>query len=127
MKYIKILLITFILCLYTTNTPAVIIPTTVRTIHAVPRNGHTKKSQLTNRQINKKSLDVLIGKQIYNCTIIDAFYWNYNIHIICIKDNKFYKTTANVHLLWKNDSCCTELDATEEVYNIFKEELNLGK
>lgn len=126
MKYIKTLLVALILCLYTNNSLA-INPVLLKTRHAIPTNRNIKKSSITNRQINKKSLDVLIGKQIYNCTIIDAFYWNYNINIICIKDNKFYTTAADVEILYKTDECYEKLDATKEVLNIFKQELNLEK
>lgn len=79
------------------------------------------------QDIYKHSLGILIGKEIRGCKIIDAFYWDHKINMICIKDDSFYKMKVFVENLkelsgegWTRGYW--DVDVTKEVIEIFKGE-----
>ena len=79
------------------------------------------------QDIYKHSLGILIGKEVHGCKIIDAFYWDHKINMICIKDDSFYKMKVFVEDLkelsgegWTRGYW--DVDVTKEVVDIFKGE-----
>lgn len=98
-KLLKIMVILFIMLVYSTNSfgwvPVVVVP-----------HYHNKKSEEkvdnSGQEIYKHFLGVLIGKEIQGCKVIDSFYWNHKINIICVKDGKFLKNEIEVED-WKEE------------------------
>jgi hypothetical protein len=81
------------------------------------------------QEIYKHSLGILIGKEIRGCKIIDAFYWDHKINMICIKDNEFYKMKVSVYDMketYKDGTFQTrvDVDVSKEVADIFQGEIN---
>lgn len=80
------------------------------------------------QDIYKHSLGILIGKEIRGCKIIDAFYWDHYINIICISEvNTFRKAKVPV-VDWTEErgegwtKGYWDVDVTKEVVEIFKGE-----
>lgn len=124
-KLLKIFTIVAIMIVYSTNALG-FVPVVVAT------GGHKTKETAVHtdgQDIYKHSLGILIGKEVHGCKIIDAFYWDYRIHMICIKDDSFYKMKVQVSDLkelsgegWTKGYW--DVDVTKEVLNIFKEEFD---
>ena len=60
------------------------------------RHHNTNNRVVTNRSIEKHSISDLVGKEVKGCKIIDAFYWDHKINIICIKNGEFLKGKVQV-------------------------------
>ena len=81
-----------------------LIPTTASAYNAAfiaaatsgARHHNTNNRVVTNRSIEKHSISGLVGKEVKGCKIIDAFYWDHKINIICIKDGEFLKGKVQV-------------------------------
>ncbi len=88
---------------------------------------HKQEVQTDGQEIYKHSLAILVGKEIRGCKIIDAFYWDHKINMICIKDNQFYKMRVFVEDMkelsgegWTKGYW--DVDVTKEVIEIFNGE-----
>ena len=124
-KLLKVFVLLVMMMTYSTNalsfTPIV-----------VATGGHKTKETAVHtdgQEIYKHSLGILFGKEVKGCKIIDAFYWDHNINMICIKSNSFYKMKVQVKNLkelsgegWTKGYW--DVDVTKEVLDIFKGELN---
>ena len=124
-KSLKVFVLLVMMMTYSTNalsfTPIV-----------VATGGHKTKETAVHtdgQEIYKHSLGILFGKEVKGCKIIDAFYWDHNINMICIKGNSFYKMKVQVKDLtelsgegWTKGYW--DVDVTKEVLDIFKGELN---
>lgn len=124
-KLLKVFVLLVMMMTYSTNalsfTPIV-----------VATGGHKTKETAVHtdgQEIYKHSLGILFGKEVKGCKIIDAFYWDHNINMICIKGNSFYKMKVQVKDLvelsgegWTKGYW--DVDVTKEVLDIFKGELN---
>ena len=124
-KLLKVFVLLVMMMTYSTNalsfTPIV-----------VATGGHKTKETAVHtdgQDIYKHSLGILFGKEVKGCKIIDAFYWDHNINMICIKGNSFYKMKVQVKDLkelsgegWTKGYW--DVDVTKEVLDIFKGELN---
>ena len=124
-KLLKVFVLLIMMMTYSTNalsfTPIV-----------VATGGHKTKETAVHtdgQEIYKHSLGILFGKEVKGCKIIDAFYWDHNINMICIKGNSFYKMKVQVKDLkelsgegWTKGYW--DVDVTKEVLDIFKGELN---
>ena len=116
-------LLTLMMILYSTSSFA-FVPVVVAT------GRHKTKETAVHtdgQEIYKHSLRILIGKEVHGCKIIDAFYWDHKINMICIKDDSFYKMKVFVEDLkelsgkgWKRGYW--DVDVTKEVLDIFKGE-----
>ena len=124
-KLLKIFTIVAIIMIYSTNALG-FVPVVVAT-----GSYKTKETAINTdgQEIYKHSLGILIGKEVHGCQIIDAFYWDHKIHMICIKDDSFYKMRVFVEDLkelsgegWTKGYW--DVDVTKEVIDIFKEEFN---
>lgn len=81
-----------------------LIPTTASAYNAAiiaaatsgARHHNTNNRVVTNRSIEKHSISGLVGKEVKGCKIIDAFYWDHRINIICVKDGQFLKGKVQV-------------------------------
>lgn len=60
------------------------------------RHHNTSNRVVTNRSFERNSISALVGKEVKGCKIIDAFYWDHKINIICIKDGEFLKGKVQV-------------------------------
>lgn len=118
-KLLKFLAILFIMLVYSTNSfgwvPVVVVTGNRTKETAIHTDG---------QEIYKHSLGILIGKEIRNCKIVDAFYWDHNINVICIKGGKFFKMKAPVEDMkevrgegWTKGNW--DVDITKEVVDIF--------
>ena len=124
-KLLKIFTIVAMIMIYSTNALS-FVPVVVAT------GGRKTKETAVHtdgQEIYKHSLGILIGKEVHGCQIIDAFYWDHKINMICIKDDSFYKMKVFVEDLkelsgegWTRGYW--DVDVTKEVLDIFKEELN---
>jgi hypothetical protein len=124
-KLLKIFTIVAMIMIYSTNALS-FVPVVVAT------GGRKTKETAVHtdgQEIYKHSLGILIGKEVHGCQIIDAFYWDHKINMICIKDDSFYKMRVFVEDLkelsgegWTKGYW--DVDVTKEVLDIFKEELN---
>jgi len=124
-KLLKIFTIVAMIMVYSTNALS-FVPVVVAT------GGRKTKETAVHtdgQEIYKHSLGILIGKEVHGCQIIDAFYWDHKINMICIKDDSFYKMKVFVEDLkelsgegWTRGYW--DVDVTKEVLDIFKEELN---
>ena len=124
-KLLKIFTIVAMIMVYSTNALS-FVPVVVAT------GGRKTKETAVHtdgQEIYKHSLGILIGKEVHGCQIIDAFYWDHKINMICIKDGSFYKMKVFVEDLkelsgegWTRGYW--DVDVTKEVLDIFKEELN---
>ena len=124
-KLLKIFTIVVMIMVYSTNALS-FVPVVVAT------GGRKTKETAVHtdgQEIYKHSLGILIGKEVHGCQIIDAFYWDHKINMICIKDDSFYKMKVFVEDLkelsgegWTRGYW--DVDVTKEVLDIFKEELN---
>ena len=122
-KLLKVFVLLVMMMTYSTNalsfTPIV-----------VATGGHKTKETAVHtdgQEIYKHSLGILIGKEVRGCKIIDAFYWDHKINMICIKDDSFYKMKVFVEDLkelsgegWTKGYW--DVDVTKEVVEIFKGE-----
>ena len=122
-KLLKVFVLLVMMMTYSTNalsfTPIV-----------VATGGHKTKETAVHtdgQEIYKHSLGILFGKEVKGCKIIDAFYWDHNINMICIKGNSFYKMKVQVKDLkelsgegWTKGYW--DVDVTKEVVEIFKGE-----
>lgn len=100
-------------------------------VPVVPHGYHTPshKQKITDGQeIYKHSLEILIGKEIRGCKIIDAFYWDHYINIICVSEiNTFRKARVPV-VDWTEErgegwsKGNWDVDITDEVVKIFLDE-----
>lgn len=124
-KILRVLMIVFILTIYSVNALAWV-PVVVPHGH---HNSHHQNVETDGQEIYKHSLGILFGKEVKGCKIIDAFYWDHNINMICIKGNSFYKMKVQVKDLtelsgegWTKGYW--DVDVTKEVLDIFKGELN---
>ena len=124
-KLLKIFTIVAMIMIYSTNALS-FVPVVVAT-----GGRKTKETAVRTdgQEIYKHSLGILIGKEVHGCQIIDAFYWDHKINMICIKDDSFYKMKVFVEDLkelsgegWTRGYW--DVDVTKEVLDIFKEELN---
>lgn len=102
------------------------IPAAVKIAHTP--HSHSQKQETDGQEIYKHSLGALIGQKIKGCKVIDAFYWNHYINIICISDvNTFRKAKVPVYD-WTEETSnkwghYPDIDITEEVIEIFNKEL----
>ena len=123
-KLLQILMLSVMITVYSTNSfgwVPVVIP------HA--HHNHTSEMKTDGQEIYKHSLGILIGKEIRGCKIIDAFYWDHKINMICIKDNEFYKMKVSVYDMketYKDGTFQTrvDVDVSKEVADIFQGEIN---
>lgn len=117
-------LLTLMMIVYPTSTLAwvpVVIP------HGHHNSSH-QEMETDGQEIYKHSIGILIGKEIRGCKIIDAFYWDHYINIICISEvNTFRKAKVPV-VDWteERDEGWTrgywDVDVTKEVIEIFNGE-----
>ena len=122
-KLLKVFVLLVMMMTYSTNALS-FVPIVVAT------GGHKTKETAVHtdgQEIYKHSLGILIGKEVHGCKIIDAFYWDHKINMICIKDDSFYKMKVFVEDLkelsgegWIKGYW--DVDVTKEVIEIFKGE-----
>ena len=125
-KILRVLMIAFILTIYSVNTLAWV-PVVSHGYHNTSNRTNRTKVKTDGQEIYKHSLGILIGKEVHGCKIIDAFYWDHKINMICIKDDSFYKMKVFVEDLkelsgegWTRGYW--DVDVTKEVVDIFKGE-----
>lgn len=91
-------------------------------------HGHNKsyhqEMKTDGQEIYKHTLLILVGKEIRGCKIIDAFYWDHKINMICIKGDEIYKMKSQVQDMtdvvqvgWSETRI--DADVTKEVIEIF--------
>lgn len=125
-KLLKVFVLLVIIMTYSTNALS-FVPIVVAT------GGHKTKETAVHtdgQDIYKHSLGILIGKEIRDCKIIDAFYWDHYINIICISEvNTFRKARVPV-VDWTEErgegwtKGYWDVDVTKEVADIFQGEIN---
>jgi hypothetical protein len=119
-KLLKILVLLVIMMVYSTNTLAWV-PVVVPHAH---HTSHHQDVETDGQEIYKHSIGILIGKEIRGCKIIDAFYWDHKINMICIKENTFYKMRVVVEDMKEEKvegwtKMYWDVDVTKEVVDIF--------
>jgi len=116
--------LTLMMILYSTTSFA-LSPVVIAHGHNTSRHQEMKTD---GQQIYKHSLSFLVGKEIRGCKIIDVFYWDHYINIICISEiNTFRKARVPV-VDWTEErgegwtKGCWDVDVTKEVIEIFNGE-----
>jgi hypothetical protein len=129
-KILRVLMIAFILTIYSVNTLAWV-PVVSHGYHNTSNRTNRTKVKTDGQEIYKHSLGILIGKEIRDCKIIDAFYWDHKINMICIRGNSFYKMRVIVNDMIEEETDegyfkghYWDVDVTKEVADIFQGEIN---
>lgn len=126
-KILRVLMIAFILTIYSVNTLAWVPVVS----HGYHNTSNRTKVKTDGQEIYKHSLGILIGKEIRDCKIIDAFYWDHKINMICIRGSSFYKMRVIVNDMIEEETDegyfkghYWDVDVTKEVADIFQGEIN---